>query len=505
MNASPNPARIVARRFTSGALAIILALVCSSLVAVVLRAPSPLEPAAGSIMDHTPISIAIPLLLRLGQLSRPLALLGAIAVSMLAGGLLGILYPSTAADSRPVTGGAATIRRIAQIAGALLATAGIAIYALLILPVSNGIVAAVEVVVYLLALGMYRPYAGYSPSRRAFLAHNARVLGGIAILIGLLYAGPWVHRFGERAAGRRLFAWRPPKPRRPGFDIAGLAPEVTPQAQFYVMDEDMQQPDLSLQGWSLSVVGLVTHPYALSFGDLLALRRKDEIVTQECVSNPLGGPLMSTALFSGVPLGVLLKRAGVVPAAQAVSFESADGHLEAMPLHVALRPEVMLVFARNGILLEREHGFPARVLIPGYYGFKSVKWLTTIRVGVDARQGHWETEGWNALPVVQTMARIDVVRAVPGGVLLAGVAFAGNRGIRAVQVRVDGRRWRNAELHTPALSQFSWVQWRLRMAVHGRARIEVRAIDGRGSVQSRRSHGQKPSGASGYASRSIQV
>lgn len=457
-------------------------------------------------MDRTPVSLAIPLLLRVGPFARPLALLGAAAVSLGVGGMLGVIYPYTGVPLRGAGRSPSEAIPWRPWVRVLVSVAGMVTYVVVLFPNASPVVAGVEIVVYLLGLHLFGRPIEHSPSRRDFLLHSARVLSGIGALVALLYVGPLVDQFRANAAGRQLFAWRPRGPRKPGFAIPGLSPEVTPQSRFYVMDEDLQDPDLAVEGWTVSVGGLLQRPYSFSFADLLAMQRRDEIVTQECVSNPVGGPLMSTALFSGVSLAALLRRGGgVMPGGTAVLVRGSDGHEEALPLRIALDPAVMLVYACNGQLLTVQHGFPARFLLPGMYGYKSVKWVESIRVTTNPAEGYWEREGWKALPEVHTVARIDVARPVAAGVLVAGVAFAGRRGIRAVQVRANEDAWHEAVLHTPALSPYSWIQWRATLPVRGGIRLEARAIDGTGRIQTATEHGQKPNGATGYHSVHVTV
>ena len=472
--------------YRNGSLAMMAALVLASLAALLSRAPSPLEPVADTIMDRTPVSVAIPLLLRLGPLAQPLALCGAAALALLAGGLLGRLY-----------GAPPTLPR------ALLATAILVLLITVVAPGLDRVVAYALVLAYLAGLHALGHRPRQDEGRRLFLLHNARIVGGFAALVALLYLQPVASLLRTRA-GRVLFPWTTPKPRKPGFDIAGLSPEVTPVGQFYQMDEDIQRPDLDLAGWSLSIEGLVRRPARLTFADLIALPRHDELVTQRCVSNPVEGAWMSTALFSGATLPALLARAGGhLPGASAVLFQASDGHEEAIPLALALDGHVTLAYAMDGRLLEQAHGFPARALIPGYYGYKSVKWVTALRVTTDPGQGFWERRGWVPLPEVHTVARIDVARRGTRGLLVAGVAFAGRRGVRAVQVRVDDGPWHSAALHTPALSPLTWLQWRLTLPPRllpprGGLTVQARAIDGRGQIQTAAAHGQYPSGATGY-------
>jgi DMSO/TMAO reductase YedYZ molybdopterin-dependent catalytic subunit len=489
-----------------------LALIVASVVALALRIPSPLEPVANGIMDRTPVSIAIPLLLRLGPLAQPLALCGAAALALLAGGLLGRVWGAPAPPRAPSPTVRERGRGGAGILRAILATAILAVLAILMTPRGDVVVAVVLVAAYALtlyALNRRATVVGPVEGRRLFLLHNARIVAGFAALIALLYLQPVAHLLRTRAAGRALFPWAPPRPRKLGFDVAGLTPEVTPVGAFYQIDEDIQQPDIALDGWTLSIAGLVRRPTRLSFADLLALPRHDEWVTQRCVSNPVDGQWMSTALFSGATIPTLLAHAGgSLPGASAVLFRSSDGHEEAIPLALALDGLVMLAYAMDGRLLEQAHGFPARGLIPGYYGYKSVKWVTELHVTTNPRQGFWEQRGWVSLPAVRTVARIDVARRDVQGLLVAGVAFTGRRGVRAVQVRIDDGPWRAAALHTPALSPLTWVQWRVTLPpealpTRGSLTVQARAIDGRGKVQTAVARGQYPSGATGYDSRIV--
>jgi len=571
----------------------VLALVCSSIAALLLRAPSPLEPVADTVMDRTPVSIAIPLLLHLGPLARPLALWGAAMIALLAGGLIALVYPHPRSPhprplSRARERGEGTTdhpefvrergenavphwergplarlvrpprrvrtpsRAVAIEAGgppalpvgrdldnsaytlstpplsrgrergrgrggwptwlrAVIAVGLLADLAILVVPRDHAVVALVLVLTYVGGLHLLAREAPFAPGRRAFLVHNGRIVAGLGVLVTLLYVAPWAYALRTRSAGRRLFAWTPWPPRKPGFDTPGLTPEVSAVGDaadghaFYQMDEDLQRPDVDVSAWGLSVEGLVQRPQRLSFADLLALPRRDQLVTQECVSNPVGGPLISTALFSGVPIAALLDRVGVALGATAVLFRSPDGHEEAIPLALARDPRVLLAYGMNGSLLEQAHGFPARALLPGLYGYKGVKWVDTVRLTDDPRAGYWEHNGWIALPEVHTTARIDVARRGPEGLLVAGVAFAGRRGVRAVQVRVNRGPWRAAELHTPALSPLTWVQWRLALPVRGTVTLQARAIDGAGRVQTDAVHDQYPGGATGYHTVSATV
>jgi DMSO/TMAO reductase YedYZ molybdopterin-dependent catalytic subunit len=295
----------------------------------------------------------------------------------------------------------------------------------------------------------------------------------------------------------------------PGFPAPGQPDEVTPVPSFYVVSKNTQDPAIDARLWRLQIGGLVQHPFSLTFDDLLALPRRHEFVTLECVSNPVGGSLMSNAYWSGTPLAALLERASPAGGAGRVVMRASDGHEESVPLDVALRPENLIAYAMNGELLTRLHGHPARSLLPGLYGFKQVKWLSSIELASDSYRGYWPQRGWNDDAVIRTTARVDLARREAGQVLAAGMALAGRRSISSVEVRlVDGANgqsaagWLPAELHQPPLSPMTWVQWRARLPLPatsgGELLVEARAVDGDGYPQESAPNGPFPSGASGY-------
>jgi DMSO/TMAO reductase YedYZ molybdopterin-dependent catalytic subunit len=335
------------------------------------------------------------------------------------------------------------------------------------------------------------------PSRRRVL--RAATLSGGAVLLSanviFLHALARGLR-GVRLGGEPLFRFTPPAPRVEGFALAGLSTEVTPVPGFYTMSKNVADPVIAAGDWSLRVGGLVRDELRLAYDELLTLPRHDQYVTLRCVSNRVDGRLMSTALFSGVRVRDLLERAGLDPAAGTVVFRSPDGHADSLDLGRALADETLIAYAMNGRTLSREHGFPARLLAPGLYGFKHVKWLTEIEVISGPFTGHWQALGWTATARVKTMARVDRARREGAAVLAAGVAYAGDRGIRRVQVRGDDGPWQDAVLHAPPLSSLAWTQWRAELPPDTRT-VTVRAVDGTGDPQPEAARGQFPDGAQG--------
>jgi DMSO/TMAO reductase YedYZ molybdopterin-dependent catalytic subunit len=288
--------------------------------------------------------------------------------------------------------------------------------------------------------------------------------------------------------------------------IQGLTPEVTSNARHYVVDESIIDPDVDAASWHLRIDGLVARPLTMGYDELLALPATEQYVTMQCISNEVGGNLVGTAKWTGVPLAALLRRAGGVgERAVRVVFHAVGGYTDSVPTAKALDGATMVAYGMNGNTLPRAHGYPARIIAPGIYGMKSVKWLQRIEVVDYDYLGYWErSAGWDNIAVIKTASRIDVPQkmgAVRSEVMVAGVAWAGDRGIRRVEVSFDdGRSWTPATLRRP-LARDTWRQWRLpwRPATSGsRVRILVRAVDGLDRPQIATPAPPHPSGSSGY-------
>ncbi|MCL4543282.1 MAG: molybdopterin-dependent oxidoreductase [Chloroflexi bacterium] len=290
--------------------------------------------------------------------------------------------------------------------------------------------------------------------------------------------------------------------------VAGL--EVTPTSAFYLVSKDLGTPHIATTGWQLAVKGLVRKPLSLTYEALMQLPAVEEYVTLECISNNVGGPLISNARWRGVPLATLLEQAGAT-AAGFVLFRSADGYTESLPMAEARQPATLVAYQMNGAPLPAGHGFPVRIVVPGHYGMKSPKWLTTITVSHTNQQGFWEQQGWNEAAVVRTNARIvlplDGAELRQGIVTIAGVAFAGTRGIRAVQVAIrPDTGWSEAML-VPPLSPVAWTVWfyRWQPPRAGSYTIQVRAVDGAGAVQEAQRESSFPRGAAGLPLIGVKV
>jgi DMSO/TMAO reductase YedYZ molybdopterin-dependent catalytic subunit len=289
------------------------------------------------------------------------------------------------------------------------------------------------------------------------------------------------------------------------WEIAGLTPEMTSNRLHYTVDESIIDPNIDRGSWRLRVDGLVGRPVSLGYEELLAMPSTEQYVTLQCISNLVGGDLVGTAKWTGVPLAQVLERAGGAgPGAVRVVFHAVGGYSDSLPLAKALDKATVVAYGMNDRSLPRAHGFPARIIAPGIYGMKNVKWLERIEVVDYDYQGYWQrSDGWDNVAEIKTASRIDVpqeLTAAGRAGVVAGLAWAGDRGIRRVEVSLDGgTSWVPATLRRE-LARAAWRQWRLPLPAgrRGRLRLEVRAVDGRGDLQTSRRAPPHPSGASGY-------
>lgn len=297
----------------------------------------------------------------------------------------------------------------------------------------------------------------------------------------------------------------PPPPAGAAPDVEGLSPLHTPNDAFYRIDTALSVPSVDVATWTLSVDGMVDRPLSLSFADLLDEDLVEVDATLACVSNEVGGGLVGNARWLGVPLSRLLERAGVQEGAGQVVGRSVDGFTAGFPTEIALREEDALVaVGMNGDPLPLDHGFPARLVVPGLYGYVSAtKWLSAIELttweGFDA---YWVPRGWDKEGPVKTQSRIDVPAAsaevAAGTVAVAGVAWAQPRGVERVEVQVDDGQWAEAEL-AEALDVDTWRQWVYRWeAAAGDHTLRVRATDGDGDTQTEERRPPAPDGATGW-------
>ena len=296
--------------------------------------------------------------------------------------------------------------------------------------------------------------------------------------------------------------------------VDGISPLIVANQNFYRIDISLLTPRIDASTWSLSVDGMVDTPFSINYAQLLAMEMHEEYVTIACVSNEVGGDLVGNALWKGVRLRTLLDRAGVQAGATQIVGHAYDGTFTAgFPTAWLDDPkrEALVAVAMNGDPLPAEHGYPARLIVPGLYGYVSAtKWLTKIGLTtLEAFDGYWVPLGWAKEAPILTQSRIDVPRqgasVNAGQVTVAGVAWAPDRGVSRVEVQVDDLPWAAAEISNP-LSNATWVQWLYRWpATAGAHVLSVRATDGTGIVQTADVTRPPPDGARGHHTISVTV
>jgi DMSO/TMAO reductase YedYZ molybdopterin-dependent catalytic subunit len=296
------------------------------------------------------------------------------------------------------------------------------------------------------------------------------------------------------------------------FAVDGLTPIIVPNDDFYRIDTALIVPQVDVDTWKLSVTGLVDRPFELTFDELLAQATTEDVVTLSCVSNEVGGSLVGNAVWQGVPLRALLDRAGLQDGATQIVGQSVDGFTAGFPTEAAYDGRVALVaVGMNGEPLPAGHGFPARLVVAGLYGYVSAtKWLREIQLTPwEDFDGYWIPRGWSKEGPVKTQSRIDVPRAgadlSPGSTPVAGVAWAPTRGIARVEVQVDDGEWQTARVGD-TMSDNTWVQWLVDWnAQPGQHTLRVRATDGTGDTQTSDVARPDPNGATGWHTRRVTV
>ncbi len=295
-------------------------------------------------------------------------------------------------------------------------------------------------------------------------------------------------------------------------DIDGITSYITPNDSFYLIDTALSPPHVDPNDWSLEIKGMVDNPYTLTWDELIAMPMEEHEITLSCVSNPIGGPLVGNASWLGVPLIRLLERAQVHPEADQFVGKSIDDWTAGFPTdRLYDGRNALLAIGMNGEPLPIDHGFPARLIVAGIYGYVSaVKWVTEIEMTRwDDFDGYWIDKGWSKLGPMKTASRIDVprngARVQEGETVLAGVAWSPPRGIHAVEVSVDDGSWWACDLAVPGNDE-NWVQWRTTWnATAGRHRIRVRAVDGTDEIQPIGPKAVAPDGAEGWHQVNVAV
>ena len=393
-------------------------------------------------------------------------------------------------------------------------------------PITTLIVVVVAVVIAIYAMRwLLRMAAGAGPTpdaempawgRRRFIGTSIAVIG-LAVVSGVV--GRTLLERGRQGAIAQAgtlpepMATAPPPPEGAELAVEGITPLVTPNEQFYRIDTALLVPRPDIDTWRLRVTGMVERELEFTYDELVAMPLVEQYITIACVSNEVGGNLVGNALWRGVRLKELFEQAGVEPDATQVIGRAVDGFTVGFPTGYVLADdrEALVAVGMNGEALPVDHGFPARLIVPGLFGYVSAtKWLTEIELATwEGFDAYWVPLGWSKEGPILTQSRIDVPRSGArldaGTVTIAGVAWAPDRGVSAVEVQVDDGDWTPATLSAP-ISDATWVQfahtWEAEPGDHN---LRVRATDGDGEVQTDERTEPAPDGARGHHVISVTV
>ncbi len=473
---------------------------------------SPVEVVAEVVIDKAPSSVTKFGIELFGQNDKLALVIGILVALTIIGLVVGL-----ASRRRPIVGDIAFGLFAVVGAGAALQVANAPLSAIIPSLLAGGVGALTLRLLQgrLHALPDTKPVSADVTSRRRFLA-----------LTGALVAVAAVAAAGGRALRDRFSAVdsrnnlvlpaadRPGPPVTDAFaaDVAGMTPFVTPNADFYRIDTALTVPQVPVERWELEIKGMVDQPLTLTFDELTDFGLVEADVTMTCVSNRVGGDLVGNARWLGVPVQRLLDEVGVDPDADQLVGRSIDGYTCGFPVSAVGDGRTCLVaVGMNGEPLPLEHGFPARLVTAGLYGYVSAtKWLTEIELTTfDEFESYWVPRGYADRAPIRTQCRIDLPRTgeqvAAGPQFIAGVAWAQTKGIAKVEVKVDDGPWQEAEL-ADELTDETWRQWRIGWdAQPGSPRLLCRATDGDGVLMPEERTEPLPDGASGWQSKLVIV
>src|SRR5438046_8684553 len=322
-----------------------------------------------------------------------------------------------------------------------------------------------------------------SPAFSPHLGRRAFLFGAL----GLLFVG------GGAAIARKLFRIATFSYDGTQYKGEGVRP-ITPNDQFYCVTKNVVDPRVDAGLWHLEVIGMVQHPRTYRLLDLKEVEMVDQETPLMCINNELDAGLMSNAVWRGIPMADWLQASAPLPGAERVRLHGVDNYTDTVPFQKAMSPTTLVALMMNGVDLPDRHGFPARAIVPGYFGEKHVKWLTRIEVTKANVKGFYETQGWGPNFIVPTRSRIDIpynetwmkLADAAKGVPVKGVAFGGDRGISRVEFSSDdGESWDEAKIDYPG-TNLTWALWSFNWAPGDDVddyTLVVRATDGEGKVQ----------------------
>lgn len=497
----------------SGTLAAGLALGVSEFLAGLIAAvPSLVESLGNWVIDHVPPGVKEFAISTFGTADKPVLLTSIVVVTLLVGGVVGIYARKRFSLA---VGVFLVFGLVAALAGSLDPQVS---FALALVPAGAAVIVGLATLRMLYNLSERESQDTPDSSKRDFLVGAGAVIG-VAALAGT-FGRVLIERAKRAVSGRDEVVLPsaadplPPVPDAADFDIAGVEQILVPNEDFYRIDTALSIPRIDLQEWTLEIKGMVDRPYTLTFADLLDMRMVERDVTLSCVSNRVGGGLVGNARWLGIPLTEILDRAGVQDGAEQIVGRSVDDFTVGFPVDVAYDGrEALLAIGMNDQPLPFEHGFPARLVVAGLYGYVSAtKWISEIELTTwDGFDAYWVPRGWAKEAPIKTQSRIDTPaedsQIAPGSHVVAGVAWAPTRGISMVEVQLgEGQPWVEADLSEP-LSENAWVQWKTDWDVEeeGRHILRCRATDGDGNLQTEEVNPPAPDGATGWHQRMVVV
>jgi DMSO/TMAO reductase YedYZ molybdopterin-dependent catalytic subunit len=473
---------------------------------------SPVVSVGSWVIDHVPSWMKTFAVRRFGTNDKPALIIGTLVLLALFATVVGILARRRLAIGLAGVGlfgligaGAAMTRpfaRAVDVVPSLLGAAGGMVVLWLL-------IRRIETVVVDGSAALNRP-AMNGVDRRGFLTAGATVA---VVAAGSAVAGRSLRgRFSVASVRTALKLPTPkssalPVPTDVEVAVPGVAPFMTSNENFYRIDTTLITPQVDPTSWRLTVKGMVDKPFQLTYAELLKRDMVERDITLVCVSNEVGGNYVGTARWLGVPLKSILEEAGVKPGADQLVSRSVDGWTAGSPVaEVMDGRDALVAIGMNGQPLPVEHGFPARLIVPGLYGFVSAtKWLAELELSTFAAfDPYWAKRGWAKRAPIKTMARIDTPRGLQkiaaGKTAIAGVTWAIHRGIEKVEVRIDNGDWMPCRL-APGPSADTWRQWVYEWdATPGTYNVSCRATDGSGQLQTDQRAQPIPDGASGWHS-----
>lgn len=512
----------------TGLLAGLVAALVMTLVFLALRfalgLPTPSELIADRIAPLLPLPVFFALLTVAGGFNnlKALGVVGSLLGQLAVGALGGAVYEQIVqlGTKRPAALGrlAIAVRAGLCVGGFVVVAWGFSLLLFWPLFATNYLGLPTEAARFQSLLGWLGAYASYSlslPLAYEFLtrdalgrdmtkaAHSGRrafTLGAFGLVLALA-AGELLRRL------YRVATFHYDGTQYLGSDVQ----PITPNDLFYVVTKNTVDPQVQAPQWRLAVGGMVERPQNYTLADLAAMPAVQQETTLMCISNEVPGGLLSNAVWQGVPLATLIAAAGSNADVVDVALHAADNYIDTIPIAKAMNATTLVAYAMNGEPLSERHGYPVRLVVPGLYGEKSVKWLTRVELLNEDVKGFYEQQGWGPNFTIFPRARIDrpggaVSLAQSSTVSVKGVAFGGDKGVSRVEVSFDdGGTWQVATLDYTS-SPLTWVLWSYAWQPSpGAYTIVARATDGAGMLQTAAVRGTAPEGATGYHRIVVQV